>query len=457
MGIYSALTNAVTGLRAQSYALENISGNIANSQTTGFKRIDTSFEDLVPDLAASAQVSGSVLASARSTNSTQGDIQTASNPTYMAINGDGFFAVQKPSNYVDGHPVFNSVNLYSRRGDFAPNKEGYLVNGAGYYLMGIPLDSTTGNPVGSTPQTLKFSNDFLPAVATTELGYHANLPGYPRTQSSDPAVPGSELLKAANFTTNPLIAGAGTVIGSENDAFLKSTISGGSITAYDAAGTPASVQLRWGKVDSATSGGTDTWQLFYQTNSTATGNTVAWKNSGQSYAFNASGQLNPAVPSITLTGVTIDGVALGTLKVQHDVGGITQFADSNGTVQVNSLDQNGYAAGNLNNVAINDKGELVGTYSNGRNVKLATISVATFNGTDQLKRLDGGAFAATDESGPALFGSSGSIVASALESSNTDISDEFTKLIVTQQAYTANTKVVTTSNDMVQAVLNMIR
>ena len=146
MGIFGALTTAVTGMRAQSFALENISGNIANSQTTAFKRIDTSFVDLVPDQPPSKQLAGNVTAQARSTNTVQGDIQSASIGTFMAINGDGFFVIQKPSSVVDNRPVFSGINLYTRRGDFQPDKNGYLVNGAGYFLMGIPVDSDHRKP-----------------------------------------------------------------------------------------------------------------------------------------------------------------------------------------------------------------------------------------------------------------------------------------------------------------------
>src|ERR1700681_4901906 len=160
MGIFGALTTAVTGLRAQSFALENISGNIANSQTTAFKRVDTSFEDLIPDNVPSRQLAGTVTASSRSTNNVQGDIQNASVGTFMAINGQGFFVVEKPSSFADNHPVFDGVNLYTRRGDFQTDKNGYLVNGAGYYLMGIPVDSITGNLIGSVPQLLQFDNGF---------------------------------------------------------------------------------------------------------------------------------------------------------------------------------------------------------------------------------------------------------------------------------------------------------
>src|SRR4051812_15675143 len=169
MGIFGALTTAVTGLRAQSFALENISGNIANSQTTAFKRVDTSFEDLIPDDPPSKQLAGSVTANSHATNNVQGGIQSASIGTFMAINGEGFFVVEKPSGISDNRPVFSGIDMYTRRGDFQPNKNGYLVNGAGYFLMGIPIDPATGHLTGSAPQVLQFHNDLLPAQATTEI------------------------------------------------------------------------------------------------------------------------------------------------------------------------------------------------------------------------------------------------------------------------------------------------
>jgi len=155
--------------------------------------------------------------------------------------------------------------------------------------------------------------------------------------------------------------------------------------------------------------------------------------------------------------VVVDGVSLGSIQLNHGVGGITQFADPNGTAQVNLLQQNGFPAGELQQVAVSDKGRIVGSYSNGRTLDLADITLASFNGADYLKRVDGGAFEVTDGSGPAILGAPGKIVGSSLEGSNTDIADEFTKLIVTQQAYSANTKVISTSNQMVQDLLNMLR
>lgn len=606
MGLFGALTTSVAGLRAQSYALENISGNIANSQTTAFKRIDTSFLDLIPETGTNNQLAGSVATSSRSTNTVQGDVQKAAVSTYMAISGDGFFVVQKPGSFTDGNPTFNGVNNYTRRGDFTLDKNGYLVNGAGYYLEGIPIDPTTGNVTGSNPQVLKFGSDFLPAQPTTTVTYRANLASYPLTTKSDKSVPGSELLNVGDFTVNPSTvgtpplpyldnvgsgasmnsalttptkingattldggtnvnalsagfaagdtitvngtpiiftdassvppnqddathipigstidqlldkidalngnsalsstvnngsvqlhtglannlvltssnagafaalgfsgtvtvnrlgggtAGVGTVIGSDAATFVSESIAGGATTGYDISGSPVSIQFRWAKMDSSTlgPGHTDKWNLFYQVDPNATGGATAWQNVGTDFTFSASGQLTPPVASVTLTTPTISGVTLGNVTVNFGVTGLTSFADANGNAQVNDVHQDGFPAGSLQTVSIGDNGRVVGNYSNGRNIDLAQITLATFNGANFLRRVDGGAFEETDQSGGAIFGKGGTITGSALEGSNSDIADEFTKLIVTQQAYSANTKVITTANQMAQDLLNVLR
>jgi flagellar hook protein FlgE len=148
---------------------------------------------------------------------------------------------------------------------------------------------------------------------------------------------------------------------------------------------------------------------------------------------------------------------LGTLSLNIAQGALTQYASSGGTATINQINQNGFAAGQLQSVAINNDGIVVGTFSNGQNVDLAQVTLSHFNGTNYLKAVDGGAYQATNESGAAIIGASGTIAGSSLEGSNTDIADEFTKLIVTQQAYSANTKVITTANSMVQDLLNVMR
>jgi flagellar hook protein FlgE len=606
MGIFDALNTSVGGLQAQSFALQNISGNIANASTVGYKGIGTTFEDLIPDsLTPNKQVAGGVTAFAQQTITTQGTVSGSTVATNIAINGDGFFSVQKPTGIVDNVPTFNGVTDYTRRGDFQVNANGNLVNGAGYYLMGVAVDPKTGNPLGNVPQVLQFSNNFIPAQATTAITYAANLPTQPQTQASSTALPGTITsaggINPSDFATNPLpigtpappinasitgtavnnqaspvalitastalsgtapsdslatgfavgdsitvdgttinfvasgatgnqlnvtdnigallnkistITGAtatvssgkitintgtvqnlsitggtanatnvitglgfaggtitqarapgtnvGTGVVTANDltTFTNESISGGAVTAYNTAGTPVNLQLRWAKTDSASlgAGHQDTWNLFYQTSTTATGLQTAWVNVGTNFVFNSNGALSsPTGSSVALSGVTVDGQSLGNVSLNISSGALTQFASSSGTATVGQITQNGFAAGQLQSVAINNNGLVVGTFSNGQNIDLASITLSHFNGTNYLKSLDGGAYAATDESGPAILGASGTISGSSLEGSNTDIADEFTKLIVTQQAYSANTKVITTANDMVQSLLNVLR
>src|SRR5258707_6897983 len=205
MGLFDALTTAVGGLQAMSLRMQNSSGNMANSQTTGLKEPGTSFDALVSLAAAGQQTSGSVLAESVATNTVQGSIQSTAVSTNIAINGDGWFVVAKPASFTDNQPVFSGVSDYTRRGDFQENQGGFLVNGAGYYLMGIPVSATTGNPIGSVPQVLQFSTNFVPAQPTTQIQYQANLASTPTTASSSSTIVGSNLLNPVGFTANPLV------------------------------------------------------------------------------------------------------------------------------------------------------------------------------------------------------------------------------------------------------------
>jgi len=212
MGIFDALNTSVGGLQAQSFALQNISGNIANASTVGYKGIETNFEDLIPDATTpSRQVAGGVTAFAQATISTQGTVSASTVATNMAINGDGFFSVQAATGTVDNAPVFNGVTDYTRRGDFQVNANGNLVNGAGYYLMGVAVDPKTGNPTGNVPQVLQFQNNFVPAQATSAIQYAANLPTTPATTASSTASTGTLTaaggLNPSDFAQNPLVLG----------------------------------------------------------------------------------------------------------------------------------------------------------------------------------------------------------------------------------------------------------
>ena len=185
---------------------------------------------------------------------------------------------------------------------------------------------------------------------------------------------------------------------------------------------------------------------------------TAWVNTGTNFTFGANGALtSPTGSAITIPAVSVDNLSLGNLTLNIASGALTQYASTSGAATINQIQQNGFAAGQLQSVAINNNGIVVGTFSNGQNIDLAQVTLSHFNGTNYLKALDGGAYEATTESGAAIIGASGTISGSSLEGSNTDIDDEFTKLIVTQQAYSSNTKVITTANIMVQDLLDVLR
>ena len=268
MGIFDALNTSVSGLQAQSFALQNISGNIANASTVGFKGTDTSFEDIVPtSVTPDQQPAGGVRASALATITSQGTVSATAVATNMAISGSGFFNVQKPVGVVDNVAVFNGVTDYTRRGDFQLNANGNLVNGAGYYLLGVTVDPKTGNPIGNVPQVLQFQNNFIPAQATTKITYAANLPTRPSTVASSTAAIGSLTalggLNPADFTSNPQIIGTppapftdATFAGSSvnNKAAVPAPITGAT-TLSGAAGTD-SLTSNFGVGDTITVNGT---------------------------------------------------------------------------------------------------------------------------------------------------------------------------------------------------------
>lgn len=468
MDVFSALQTAVSGLRAQGYALENISGNIANSQTTGFKRVDTSFVDMIPDQPATRAAAGAVAAFSQLTNTLQGNVTATGIATNMAISGEGYFAVQSKTGESNGSAVFGGTELYTRRGDFTLDKSGYLVNGAGYYLKGSSIDPVTGLATSGT-DVVKLSSSGLPAVATTSIDYAANLPNTPTTPG------GTEIL--ANLTAAektaaglaatydprilslPAAAGTGFVAASDASRFVSQSVQAGSFTAYNATGTPVDVQMRWAKVEDGGAGGSDIWNLFYQTSSTATGAAAAWQNVGTPFVFGASGTLtSPSTGTATISGLTVNGTAVGDVALNFGSGGLTNYTSSGGLVETRTLQQNGYAAGTLNSLAVTADGKITGSYSNGRTIALAQTSVVQFNADNALKRENNGTYSQTLESGSPISGLNGaSILGGNIEQSNTDIAAEFSKIIVTQQAYSANTRVMTTAQQMISDILNVIR
>ncbi|MEP6355708.1 MAG: flagellar hook-basal body complex protein [Hyphomicrobiales bacterium] len=463
MGVFGAINTAVSGLRAQAFALENISGNIANSQTTGFKRQDTSFAELVSDTDSSQRLqnSGSVLASSRATNDIQGNIVGADQETFIAIQGDGYFAVRDSSGLNNGEPIFNGPELYTRAGDFQISNSGFLENGAGLFLSGFPINATGGAVDTLIAQPIQISTDPIAPVATSEINFRANLPIDPDTAASIDGDAASGLLDAT------LLAGAtsgpATISNADETTFLNSSIAGGTTTVLDARGEAVNVEFRFAKTDSSDPavGGDDTYNLYFRSNTDGV-TEPAFTRVAQDYVFGPDGQLDPQIAPVVISGFSVDGLDIGDLTLDAGSSGFTQVATQSGvgTVSNTSISSNGSPLGSFSGVSISDSGNVSISYTNGANLDIARISIVTFDNDSGLERVDGGGtFAATVASGVPITDSSagGTIIGSALEASNTDIADEFTKLIVTQQAYTANSRIITTGDEILSEAINLIR
>ncbi len=271
----------------------------------------------------------------------------------------------------------------------------------------------------------------------------------------DIAQSGSGTTYSQNLTPQPLSTGGtynpNVVTGDKAQDFIDSSIAGGQETIYDENGTAVTVEFRWAL------NAEDQWSLFYNTNNEATGDEVAWKKVSD-MSFDSSGTLtSPASGFAEIPNLEVNGVNMGNITFKFGQGNLTQYEEVVGGAKEVGFSQDGYASGAFQAISIDDGGNVVARYTNGKTQQLFKIPVATFSAEHELQRADGAAFLETSTSGGPDFRNGGSIRAKALESSNADIAKEFSKLIITQQAYSANSKVLTTANQMLDSVLNIIR
>jgi flagellar hook protein FlgE len=433
MSLFGALTTAVSGLTAQSAAFGNISDNVANSQTVGYKEVDTEFIDYLTTSTAQQNEPGSVATLPEYTNEVQGTITQSTDPLALAISGQGSFAVSEPDGVVSGStaPTFNPQTYYTRAGDFQMNSDGYLVNGAGEYLQGWSVDPATGVVNQSQLAPIQINQTQYNPVPTSEVTLAANLPAAPAAAASNSSQVdvydslGNQQAVTLSWTQNS--ANNWTVAITSPNNTPSSTI-----------GT-AQVQFGTNGVTAGTIGGFGT----------VTGNVTA-----SSFAAGS-----PA--TLTLTANFGSGNQTIALNMGDfgEANGVTQFAASN--YSLSSLSQNGLPAGAFTGVTMTDTGDVVANYNNGQSKTIAQVPVVTFADANALQPQNGQAFTATSSSGDAVAQSAntngaGNLVTGSVESSNVDIATEFSSLIVAQQAYSANAKVVTSANQLLQTTINMM-
>ena len=439
MSLFGAMTAAISGLGAQSRALGHVSNNLANSQTVGYKRIDTNFVELVTQSSRTASTPGSVLARPDYTNTVQGTVEQSDNPMALAIGGQGFFTVAAQRGTVEGMPAFDDRQFYTRAGDFQMNRDGYLVNSSGYFLQGWPTTAGGTEPDRTTLAPVRVSQQVFNPVPTSLIELAANLPADGiepvNTQMRLYDALGTSHVANLRFTpvTNPGPPVTGT---SEWDM---------TVTIPDEAVPVArSVRLQFGAmaVPPVAAG---TLGSFAGPVGVIPGTT----NAGEPAQLSFDTDLGEGIQTVMLN--------LGEIGAAR---GLTQFAAKEFSVR--NLAQNGVPPGSYSGLQIGDNGNVSINYDNGQSRVVGRLPLVTFSDPDALQRLDGQAFMRTIESGEARVtdvgtDGAGRLVVGSLEKSNVDIASEFTKLIVAQRAYTANTKVVTTADELLQDTINMKR
>jgi flagellar hook protein FlgE len=569
MSLSGALTSSVTGLQAQSIAMGAIADNIGNSQTVGYKEVETQFQTLLTVSNSSVHQAGGVTSKPLYTNDVQGTVQQTTTNTNLAVSGSGFFAVAKVDS-VNGSslPVFAPDPLYTRAGDFTADNNGYLVNSAGYYLEGWAVNSATGLASKNALVPIRLDQLKSNPQATGNVTYSANLPtnpsqaentgstaqvtagqtltftgtppltdgdkltltigpaASPTTQTfvySDTSLGGAAatatppaILLPFNSTQTPLqqmqalattlnghgfnasadpVSGSLTINGSAINPVTNAVSTGASsvttvastinpsiqfapttINIYDAQGAAHPINVTWTQV----AGTTNTFTVSYS----STDPTIASiaPSASQTVVFNqvdnpSTGAKAGSIESINgVTGqvgtqaavpltVNFGGNSPSSQPVSFNLGSFgvasqtTLFTGSD--VAFISAPQDGLPPGSFQSLDINSNGLITLNFDNGAKKTEYQVPLVSFSNYDGLQAHNGNAYSTTVSSGTpqvtaAGANGTGTLESSSVEGSNVDIATEFTKLIQTQQAYAANSKVITTVNQMLQVTDQLI-
>lgn len=426
MSLYSSLYTGVSGLQTNSQELSVVGDNVANANTIGFKKSRAAFEDILGQNLATA--GGEIGLGAKLSHVqkilTQGALTTTGLATDLALQGDGFFMVKGTDN----------VNYFTRAGQFTVDEDGYMTNLDGLRVQGFGADEQ-GNIAGVVSELQIGAASSLPNP-TSEVVMQGNLDASaaaPINAPIDPLDPDS--YNFSNSTT--LYDSLGNAI-SATAYFASDGAGGWSYEVYtDGAnvtgGTPGTAtQILDGTLTYGTDG-----ELIDHTQNTTT--------------FDPAGATAPQTVTLNFGDPTNAG---GT-----GLGGMTQFSNPS---SVSFLNQDGFGAGELANVRIEQDGTITGAFTNGQTRPLGQVAVADFTAADQLDRIGGNLFAATATSGEpnvgvAGTGGKGTVVAGALEQSNVDLASEFVRMIVAQRGYQANSKTVTTADSLLNELIQIKR
>jgi flagellar hook protein FlgE len=416
-----AMFAGVSGLQVHQTRLNVVGNNIANVNTTGYKAGRVTFQDQLSQTLRYSSSPGSNLGGqnpmqvglgvslgAVDTLQTQGSLQSTGKATDMALQGNGFFLVS------NGADVY-----YTRDGAFDLDSDGNLVNPAnGLRLVGYSADST--GKIDTTKQLDQTSTLKIPVGTMTTV----------------------------KATANATLEGNLNAV----DAQGRWSV---ALKVYDSLGIPRSLTFDFTKATpgaGAPAGATGAWNWSVSEN----GTNVATSTAANALSFDANGKLLNTAP-LALTLNSTQGAS--TLDFNVDVKGLTQFA---GGSNVAATSQDGFPVGVLQSFTVAPDGVISGVFSNGQTRTLGQVASASFANASGLEKLGQNLFRSSSNSGlvqvgtPAANGR-GNISTGYVEMSNVDLANEFTNMIITQRGFQANTRVITTVDDLLQEVISLKR
>ncbi len=412
---FGLFNTSIMGMAAQADALANISENIANVNTVGYKEATTHFLTVLNGFESGGEFGGGVATRSCYQIDAQGGLQRTSSSTDLAIKGNGFFVVSDAS----------GATFLTRAGSFVPDAQGRLVNAAGYYLMGFdakdsPAPSATDALTGMT--IVRVRSDKLIANPSTKGVLSANLPA------------GASITPAANLpSTN-----------SASAAYSAKT----SLTTYDNLGARIVLDIYYTKTAS------NTWEM-------------AVYNSADAAAAGGFPYSSGPLATQTMTFDPGNGDILsGSAATVPIPGGASMALDLRDTTQLGTefvvidTQVDGNAAGAICQIQLGSDGLLTYLLDNGQSMSAYKIWLADVDSPTNLSALSGNVYAANSDSGEVFLGSArsgafGSIESSALENSTVDLATELSSMIVAQRAFTANSQVFQVASDVLQVLTNL--
>jgi len=413
MSLYGTMRTGVSGMNAQANRLSTVADNIANANTTGYKKASTQFSSLILPTTGGAYNSGGVTTDVRYSISAQGTFTYTTSATDLAINGKGFFIVTGS----DG------VEYLTRAGAFTVMDDGTLRNSAGFTLMGYEYSSTEDptiviNGFAGLSEINLASGDL--SVKASESGYlNVNLPA------------------------------------NEEDGYSKAT----SLVAYDSLGNTRKLDFTYTKVG-VTAGPPPTtqWDLRVSYTDPETG-TETELLAPTTLTFGSDGKLQTP-ESITTDAMTIGGAELNALDIS--IGGNAKGTTQLAAAFAASGDIDGIGPSGVSGYEISDDGIVYLKYENGDMAPKYRIAMANVQSPDNLKPLPGNVYSQSSDSGVIVMGYAGNggfgtILSGALEDSNVDIGEELTAMIESQRNYTANSKVFQTGSELMEVLVNLKR